>query len=295
LKRFILDISIFLFGLLLLNACIFFMVDALATDDGYLQRVRNAAPDTLGIVLADSHGTRLDDKALAASGIANLSAGSDSYDDMLNKLRYAMDHYPLKLVVISADGHGMSRYREFTNNGDNSGLLVGGSGLLAAAHRYLPIIDARRRDLFKGSLSASIGRLLSSKAKVASSSPSLAWKDKPNRSELASRRAGTQFSFSEPSTVLRDTLLEIVALCKARGITLVGLKFPLSGDYLKAIAGKDYGADAALKSAGVAVLDHESRYRERDELFEDQDHLNTSGGSIFTRLLLDELKVRGDL
>jgi hypothetical protein len=295
LKRFIRDASIFIAGLLVMNALVFLVVDPLGRDDGYLARVEDAPAGSRGIVLADSHGTRLDDEALRAAGIANMSAGSDSYGDMLNKLVYAAERYPLKLVVVTADGHCMSKYREFTNNGEKSALLVGGSGLKAAARRYFPIVDPKRRDLFKGSLSASVGRLVSRRKAAEVAAPSLQWKDKPNRRELSMRRAGTQFTFSEPSKVLRGTLLEIAAFCEARGIALVGLKYPLSGDYLDAIGGKDYGAAETLDEAGVPVLDHETLYRSRDELFEDQDHLNQEGGAAFTRLLIDELRAGGNL
>jgi len=294
-KRFIRDASIFLLGLLVLNLLVFLVVDPLGRDDGYLARVQDAPPGSLGIVLADSHGTRLDDEALRAAGIANLSAGSDSYGDMLSKLRYAAERHPLKLVVVTADGHCMSKYREFTNNGEKSGLLVGGSGLKAALRRYLPLVDPKRRDLFKGSLSAKAGRLLSREKKAAVVAPSLPWKDKPNRRELSLRRAGTQFTFSEPSEALKKTLLEIAAFCEARGIALVGIKYPLSGDYLEATGGKDYGAAAALRAAGVPVLDHEALYADQDELFEDQDHLNPEGGAAFTRLLVEELRAGGQL
>jgi len=276
--------------LIAFNTVVYSVVAPLIRDDSYLADARNAPADTRAIVLADSHGTRLDGEVLASAGIVNLSTGSDSYVDMLNKLRYSIDHYPIRLVILSADGHSMSKYREYTNNVDKSGLLVGGNGVKAVIRRIVPLVDPKSRDLFKGALSASLSRALSRKAAptLGTAAPSSSWKDTTNRRQSAERRAGTQFKFSEPSEPLRRTVAEIAALCAARGVRLVGLKFPLSGDYLGVLGGKDYGADKALESLGVAVLDYEELYRDRDDLFEDQDHLNKEGGTLFTRLLIEK-------
>jgi len=289
-KRYIRDIAIFLVGLIAFNTVVYSVVAPLIRDDSYLADARNAPADTRAIVLADSHGTRLDGEVLASAGIVNLSTGSDSYVDMLNKLRYSIDHYPIRLVILSADGHSMSKYREYTNNVDKSGLLVGGNGVKAVIRRIVPLVDPKSRDLFKGAISAGLSRALTRRAATSPgpAAPSFSWKDKPNRRQLAERRAGTQFKFSEPSEPLRGTLAEIVALCAEHGIRLVGLKFPLSGDYLGVLGGKDYGADKVLESLGGAVLDYEELYRDRDDLFEDQDHLNKEGGTLFTRLLIEK-------
>lgn len=296
LKRFIRDVVLFLLGILILNALVYLVVSPLERDDSYLATVQGAPATTRGIVLADSHGTRLNSGVLGAAGITNFSTGSDSYVDMLNKLRYALGHYPIELVVLTADGHCMSKYREYTNNLDKSALLVGGNGFKAALLGYLPIVDPKGRDLFKGVLSARVSRALAPRAAaVGASAPSLAWKDKPNRKELSRRRADTQFKFGQPSGPLKSTLEEIVALCEARGVRLVGLKYPLAGDYLEAIEGKDYGAAKVLREAGIQVFDHEGLYAGQDGFFEDQDHLGPEGGAAFTRLLIEELGAGGGL
>lgn len=297
-KRFIKDVILFLLGLLILNLGIFAVIAPLVGKDDYVEKTRAELPGAHGIVLADSHGTRLDEAQLRAAGIANLSTGSDSYADMLNKLRYALSQQRIDLVVVSADGHTLSKYREYTNNLEKSSLLVGEGKFAAVVHRYFPLVDPKGRDLFKASVIAKLGRLFersrpADKAGAGPAEPSFAWKDKPNRKALAARRAETQFAFGEPSPALRKTLLTIVAECRAAGVRVVGLRFPLAGDYLDEIKGKDYGAAQVLLDAGVPVLDHEELYRGRDELFEDQDHLNPAGGAAFTRLVLEELGAGG--
>ena len=294
-KRFLRMIIFFSLGLAALNAAVFAIVAPLVDGEGYLKKVSGMPEGMQGIVLADSHGTRLDDAALGSAGIANLSEGSDSYDDMLNKLEYSIRHYPIGLVILTADGHCLSKYREYTNNLDKSSLLVGGNGYKAVLRQVLPLLDPKSRDLFKASVSARFSRALARGASPTASltSPTLPWKDNPDRARLAARRAETQFKFAEPSRRLGTTLDRIAGLCEERGIRLVGLRFPLSGDYLREIGGRDYGAATRLKTLDTKIIDGESLYADRDELFKDQDHLSQEGGRLFTRLLLDELRSGG--
>lgn len=60
---------------------------------------------------------------------------------------------------------------------------------------------------------------------------------------------------------------------------LIGLKFPLSKEYISAIENLTYGAEEVFKKYRLPIFDYEKIFIEEPEYFENQDHLNELGGS----------------
>ncbi|RPJ07385.1 MAG: hypothetical protein EHM28_07310, partial [Spirochaetaceae bacterium] len=89
-KKFLKQFSVFLLGVLLINFMVYLFVDPIYSQNEYkarfIQQIETfSTPVNNTLLLADSHGLLLDDALLSKSGIINISNGSDSYADMLNK------------------------------------------------------------------------------------------------------------------------------------------------------------------------------------------------------------------
>jgi hypothetical protein len=264
----------------------------------YRPYLKGVPAGTKVLLLADSHGGALG-TLLADDGVFNFSHAGDSYHDMLRKLRYAVRTTPsLSLVVITADDHTLSLYRERLNNADRSiHYTRPGDPDALVANRYddfkirvvkrgLPVLNAKGRDVAVTLLNAWGGKA------AAAPGDDTDWGHTPNRGEEARGRVERQYPGPEASASLRRALEDIVTTARARGVRVVGLRFPLSGDYLTHLGARGFGADSVLRALNVEVLDHRGLYRDADSLFKDQDHLNRRGARAFASLLRAELTPR---
>lgn len=89
-------------------------------------------------------------------------------------------------------------------------------------------------------------------------------------------------------------LLKIKDLCKAEGIRLVAIKYPVSAPYLSAV--DRYTSISAIDSAysqclaGIPVLDFRKYFIRNPQYFSDPDHLNSTGARVFSRMLWQKTK-----
>ena len=90
---------------------------------------------------------------------------------------------------------------------------------------------------------------------------------------------------------LEKSLLEIINLCKQKNIKLIGIKFPLSGEFLVILGNKSYKADSILISQGIEVWDFKNTFSNIDNYFEDPDHVNPEGANV----LIDSLSRRAGI
>lgn len=287
-KKFLFEIFIFIVILLLFNFLIFFSTKPLYNESVYLNMVKKADENSSVFILSDSHGLSLIDEDLNKSGISNLSFGSDSYSDMLEKTRYLINNFNVKKIVITVDAHTLSKYRENSNNNDQSTLLNDPvRGLASFLYRYLPLCNYRYRDLFKGYL------LSKFKPNKQDQSPLEAERaedeDTAADYELAWKRYQYQFPTKTSSISLQSDFQKIIDLCIENNVILIGIRYPLSKLYQGIVGDFDYGAKELAKSRGLKILDYEKIYSEYGEYFADPDHLNYTGGKILTEKLLQDL------
>ena len=74
-------------------------------------------------LLGDSRAHSIKDK-LEFIGIHNFSKPSDSFHDILNKIRYLTKKTNLNQIILDVGEHQLSDYRVRTNNNDLSNLLT---------------------------------------------------------------------------------------------------------------------------------------------------------------------------
>ncbi|MEL6810812.1 MAG: hypothetical protein AAFP76_05710 [Bacteroidota bacterium] len=243
-------------------------------------------------IFADSHGHMLEDCG-EEFGIFNFSDPSDSYMDMLRKVKYTIAHSKVKRVILSADRHTLTTYREANDNRDRSAIYATQADYESSyqrfleryVRRYIPLLHGKSRD----ALLMHIKRL-----KPKTKNSALDWVDKTSeeRERKAKLRAEIHFGDSERSEKMEQYLLEILSICEKHHIEVVGLKFPLTPSYRSTLSGKGFHTDSLFIVRDIPVIDFTNIFDEQPDLFRDQDHLNEFGAKEFTFILTDSLETR---
>jgi hypothetical protein len=253
--------------LLTLNIILFFIGKEL-----YFGHYADHLPEQKACLLSDSHGQAVKDFA-EKYGVHNFSYGSDSYQDMYRKTLYLIRNSQPEAIFISVDEHSLTSYRERKNNLDRSVIYCEPEDLGYYEYfkqeylkHYIALFRPEIAEVIK------IYKFPSDKKPVLWASRSA--EDRINR---AVKRVAVNFPDEEQSERLKQSLQDIIDLCKKNNIELIGIKFPLSKEYLEAAEGYTGDADELLMINGYEVLDCTELYIDRPEFFADQDHLNDEG------------------
>jgi len=290
-KKFGYNIFFFLAIILLFNGILFLFAFS-KYHKGYKKRPDKSF-DTF--ILSDSHGLPLG-KFSEKYNVFNFSDGSDSYFDMKRKILFLLENeYNVNTIYITVDDHSLSLYRENINNLDRSSAYSLPNEYnsyyeyikLKYIEYYFPIFQPKIATLFKFYLKDKM------KAICQPNRNSLREKDWIYLSEYektnnAKNRMKLQFPSDNKSFRLEKALLEIIYLCKTHGIKLIGVKFPLSNTYSKVLGNRGYGADELIAAKGLKVIDKKEIFIDNPEYFRNQDHLNTKGAKVFSKILFNE-------
>jgi hypothetical protein len=244
-------------------------------------------------IFADSHGVPLGDIP-GNFNVYNFSTESESYFDIKRKITYLLENeYRIDTIYITVEDHTLSPYREYTNNMARSTVY---SSIINYENHYdcfkekwlkyyLPIFQPKVGALLKSFLKSKIKQGFQ---KNISTSNDWSWEKLPEeeRMQFAEIRKKQQFPTDNKSEKLESTLIEIIRLCQLNGITLLGIKFPLSESYLNTMGNINYGADKLFYSNGIKVIDHTLLFKNNNEYFKDPDHLSSLGSVAYTKILL---------
>lgn len=254
--------------------------------DNYYTKIRHFDKKIDTVIVSDSHGTSLDDDILKNVGIKNLSFASDSYLDMYRKLSYLLRQNDIEAVIISADRHTLSPYRNRLNNSSLSEGIPLRSGYMGSLLHFIPFFDVRAQRSFNHYLVTHLHLFIRNlflnnnedeKEQIDS------W------SEDIEERVEEQFSYSDPSQSMKEYLLDIIQLCNDKDIELLGIRYPLSKDFLLSLNGKDYGAKEILNDHGIKVLDYEEVFLDKKTMFKDPDHVTRDGGSVLSKIIVQSI------
>lgn len=275
--------SAFRFALiiLVLNVIIFFVKDLLFREYyKYSDKFDN-------YLLADSHGWKLRNYT-ERMGVANFSYHSESYRDLNRKLTYLIENEEVDTVFLSVDDHTLSPYREKSNNDYKSvkyDYIRGGYNLIDYVkfklQYYVVIFDPNIRAIISHFFTEQALNLFEEENPERVSIKDVPWPqmNAMQRDILTDERLREQFPSEKHSEKLEESLVDIIKICKENNITLIGIKFPLSDEYLDKLGNFSYNADSVLVSHGIKVLDFKESFRNNDEYFEDPDHLNRVGAN----------------
>lgn len=292
-KNFILNIIGFLVFLLLFYIVLFYYVDKL-----YLRSYSESVNLNFNTyMLSDSQGAALGNSTEKIN-IFNFSADSDSYADMIRKIKYLIANCHVKTIIITVSDHTLSVYRQRKNNLDRSAIFTSRSDYSTyyeylkerILKRYLVLLNTKSGVIMRNYILSNITNSLSFNKR--NTNRETLWESltSDEKREKSRRRAMFQFPDEEQSQELTATLKEIIQICRMNKIRLIGLKYPLSPDYLEAIEDKSYSADRIFIELGLKVLDLSKTFPRDDSFFKDPDHLNEKGAILFSEILCDSLK-----
>ncbi|MFH2036677.1 MAG: hypothetical protein ABIJ45_09765 [Candidatus Zixiibacteriota bacterium] len=245
-------------------------------------------------LLSDSHGVPLKNFT-EKYGVYNFSAESDSYFDMNRKLKYLIKKVKLDTVYLTADDHTLSPYREIVSNEERS-LIYSIPDEYDNYYEYLKdrylryylvLFQPNTRSVIRRYVFEMAERIFETVDNDNNHEEIIPWNEMSEEDRISNseQRALSQFPAAGHSDSLKISLLEIIETCKENKITLIGVKFPLSSEYVEILDGKTYGAEDVLKSNGIDVLDYTDSFKNRNQYFANQDHLNDDGGQKFAELL----------
>lgn len=296
-RKFILNLSLFLLILSVLNFGLYLAFKALYLDD-YIKH-----PDGFNsVLLADSHGLTLGDK-IEEFGIFNFSEGSESYVDMKRKLNYSIRHHRIDTVFVQVEAQLLSNFREGSNNNDRSIYYSTPSDFnnfyTYAKERYLKyyfvMLNSKSQSLFRYYLRSKFNSLLHSKKSTDNDS----WESlsKSERNSRAIER-GNQFFNAGLSERSATVFQEILSLCEENDIELIGIEFPISDELLlfindpanKTIFSNVQKANSIFQTFNINVIEFEENFKNNPHLFSDEDHLNEIGAMKFVSYFKETVK-----
>ena len=285
-KKFIIKVVCFAGILLIINAFLYGLGNHLYWKP-YLKEIDPACHTFL---LSDSHGEILGDLT-EKHDIFNFSAGSESYSDMYRKVKFLIKNTSVKTIVISVDDHTLSSYRDKLNNGDRS-VLYSDCGDFSSfsdfikqkyIKHYIVLFNPTVRSIVRRYLLYEvIGLVKGRKGDTATNWGCLSDFERKRRSNV---RALMQFPDGGESEQNRAILECIVEKCRENDVDLIGIKFPLSKDYVESISGKSFNADRVFLRHSLRVMDFMTIYTNNNSYFRNQDHLNDLGALHFAEVL----------
>lgn len=291
-KLFLKHVSIFILLLLALNFLLFLLIRGF-----YIKDYDEVDLEYSEYLLADSHGTPLGDFT-EIHDVHNFSGQSDSYLDMERKLKFLIRNTTLKKIYISVDDHTLSPTRENQNNLDRSAYYADKedySSYQEFIHdKYLKYYCVFLNDRYSLVIKNFIQFELFDFSKWGGVRSKSSWEDLSNleQKEISQDRIDNYFELSNPSQIMSESLLRIIAICKEKNIELIGLRFPLSKTYVRMLDNESYDADSIFINYDIPIIDFDSLFLEQDSMFRDMDHLDKDGGEKFVEILFDSLENR---
>jgi hypothetical protein len=283
-KKFFFNILFLLLLLIAIDICFSFIIGR-----AYFKDYSEVSLNYDTYLLADSHGKALLD-FMEENGVFNFSANSDSYLDIVRKVRFLVKNSQVNRIIIGVSHYTLSRYRESFNNLDRSVIFTtpddfdSNFDFIKARYlkRYIAFFNAKSRDIIKMEI---IGKFLS-----ATGYYNKDWSELSE--EERSLRANNRVSYlsdEDQSEALVSALEEIVFLCQSNQIELIGIKFPKSNAFSSLITWKRFYAADFIKGKGFTILDFTNIYKDNDNYFKDPDHLNEIGATKFADTLLKSI------
>jgi len=288
-KKFLQNITYFLFILIGINVILWVAAKKL-----YFENYHDYSLNYSSYIVSDSHGLPLKNFT-EKYGVYNFSGGSDSYFDMKRKIVFLANKTDVKTIFITVDDHTLSKYREKTNSLDRSQFFVMPEVCssyyeyfkLRYIRFYVAFFQPGSRSVIKYFITSKMKKLFSRNNQNNVVIKKKTWPDftAEERHNRSKKRLERQYPSNKESYKLRQTLLDIINYCKERNIVLIGLKYPLSSDYIKVLGNKTYGADKIFKYEGLNVIDYKDVFVSQNKYFNNQDHLNETGAHKFLELL----------
>lgn len=278
-KKFIINTILFGTVLLIINIGFYAIIY-----EAYYKNYEQVDLSFESYLLADSHGTPLEN-LIEEYGVYNFSAASDSYFDMLIKVKYLIKHTDAKRIIIAVDDHSLSPYRENINNLERSTFYIIEEDFSSIFNGDINSLK-KHMVLFNPSIRGIIRSFIQSKLIENKKTKEWSFLSDKEKVDSSTERYNFQFNFRNPSATLTSSLLKIIDLCEKNNIELIGIQFPLTLTYFNTIKNKSFNANKIFLSKDLKVYDFRNSYQYHDDYFSNQDHLNQKGSKEFVKQLV---------
>lgn len=292
-KKFLFNLLFFGLIFLLVNGAAFFVLSKPTILKDYILS-KKMLTKYRNFMVADSHGKAVRQLDLANVQICNFSYDSDSYFDMLVKVDYLIKNYKVDTLYLTVDDHTLSQYRERWTNRERS-IYYSSFELQNKFYRmslpeflykkyvgfYLPLFTTKNTKIFSKYIESRITRNELPNyenydfSKVSTSV----------RLRRSKDRVKSQYPSGNSSEFLKDCLEEIIHLCQQKNIEIIGIKYPLTHEFIDELGDNSFHADQFLKENGYKVIDLKKSFANQISYFRDQDHLNYAGSKNFIYLM----------
>jgi len=257
------------------------------------------------LILGDSHAGRLREDIFPAGTAINFVDGSDNYFGMLAKLQYAIQNSTFEFLLLEADMHMFSAYRNNRNNllkisqftsfqslKEIYGLTFSEFLNLKIGIRF-PVFFSGNSAAFR---TAFIKEMTTLKFKPRGikkqKRPDSIWATQlsSDRNSQAAIRASDQFQ----TPYIKDLALAfrvIIQLCRENNIKIIALRYPLADEYISEMSNYDLSeVKTEFKKASFYQLwDFSSAYSGLPEYFKNADHLGHIGSIHFSTEIVSKL------
>jgi hypothetical protein len=250
---------------------------------------------------SDSHGWALTRNAPSIieqfneQGIYNMSYGSDSYGDILVKLKWLVDNdIKPKKIVLSVDDHMLLRksnnrnrsliYSNLQRHKETYGISTS-KVLFYEISKYFPIIYPSNQRLIKKSFESLF-------ATIDPDEKNFTWQELPDSLKLANAHSRASSLLSEKNENIielnRINLSKILSFSNRNNIQVIGIKYPVSHEFLGIIESqglKDNVLQEAQNLGLKTYISFDNKFNSPD-LLSDQDHINLKGSQVLTKELM---------
>jgi hypothetical protein len=249
--------------------------------------------------IGDSHANVIPQEFLNSINAKGFAFNSDSYFDSYIKIKFLTNHFEIDTIYLSVDNHNLSMYRQWWTNRDRSVFYANYKTYnkyypikridfmsKKYVNFYFPLLNTKNSKLFKEYI------YLRFSGKKPRTYEDFDFSTVPveQRIQKSEERIEIQFPEKEKSKALEKCLNEMISVCKEKNITLIGIKFPLTKEYIKEMGSMNYGADSLFYVNNLPVYDYQRLYIDKCNYFRDQDHLNNLGAEKFIKLLNKYIK-----
>jgi hypothetical protein len=279
---------------IVLNLVVYFILVKPALFEKYIYNENHINNYNL-VLVSDSHGAYIQNTP-NEYGIFNLSSTGDNYHDMYLKIKYFSKFLSNKdTILLSIDNHQLSSYRNGPGNVKKNVIYT--DDITEIDSSYVNLKDYYLKQQFKylPFLNVEINRDISKYVyfsldvdKMDRFPQSINDLDSLTIQNNCKTRFKAQFENQTKSYEQVKYLKKIIELCKINSITLVGIKFPITDTYWELIKNNGFGIDDLLIEYNIDIIDLHDLFFSENRYFKDQDHLNTLGGTLFSK----EIKVR---
>lgn len=273
----------------------------------YISNVKSTPKEIEYLFAGDSHGSDDINKNLLPDGYYNISRPSDNLKDIYCKLLYLMSQgRVIKNLVIETDPQLYSNYRLNLNNNDlainylnyREYSKIFQTNFLEYYIMKFPLMSQKNRNfIFKASFKKII-KYTSNKYKALIGVPNKI--EKSGNSSLLNNensKAKVIYHFSKGALNNNEIIhyfLKIKELTEANKINLIGIRFPVSKNYIDQLEKSIYSKTETeitvfLKEHISTSLNYRNLFIENPEYFLDTDHLNINGSRIFTKIVIKDL------